>query len=879
MPMPSICPPADVSLTPSLQTSSLPPASSHTIPNQTNAQTSSPVRAIRDQPVMSGAAQFETQQTPLARQERMTDCWSTVGSSMSGGRSQKDLHHDPSPTFSASPYPQAAGYHIPYPTLSGAHFQQRFPQYYPEYEAGTSYRQSDPFTHQQMSFEGTQPLLTTTSLARSFDAGAGSYYPINGEAKSWESTVTPDKREVAGQKRKREKNVKPTPPSSDKSVKTPKKGKPAAERASKRVKVEDQSRRDSISPVPQTQLPTPPSTGKELSGASLPNHLRIPAEASLEKQPFEDSQEDAERKPSLLVARVEGQGRNIILNVNDQVVSIEQPDSSVAGKKIPRTTTLPALTIADNGMALFATEEVLESEMAWLENGARSPPSSPDLVMQTPTMTHDVVEDLDTPPQDKEERLSKRFAAFDEDIPTAMETMVSTRVEQFGRVAVRKDTALRFLGLETNAPVMEEETHQDDVPIAGSSKLVKPVWPDDMAPWSFAGGVRKERARREEKERASMLKRYLETSSDESSDEEFVITMTIGKGKGKNALRMLPEEAQTRPRYGRNMDSLDADAKTALLVGIRNRPLPVIQPGVVACICGASNAAGMGSMIPCASCRTWHHIACCGFEDDSQIGPQWMCSACQSQAIAMSTPARSTPRPMYAQSDERSAFKGELLNVALAPSPMFAGSAMAANTRTPLHRAVQSPGRPHRSRILSYGTTDMWSYTEDTAPPSTPIPSRTLSDRFSTPRIDDAPFDVTSTPSRHIDFNFGQPSLFSLTPLGGRTRMPSAMFDGMTPLQRRNPSVNQAFSESIIPSRHGHDFFRELNRGANPIAPYTTDLQASPRRSLGLLGAHPVSPSPFIAGHRRNLSANKLSSMRSSSSRSGLGLGAAIEED
>lgn len=178
----------------------------------------------------------------------------------------------------------------------------------------------------------------------------------------------------------------------------------------------------------------------------------------------------------------------------------------------------------------------------------------------------------------------------------------------------------------------------------------------------------------------------------------------------------------------------------------------------MACNCGSQDTVSSGPMVSCAACRTWHHVVCCGV-DETAIG-QWCCPRCQAQAVAMSTPAPSIGRA-YAQSDERfSAFKGEHTSIALAPSPMFGlkrnFAQAAAEAQTPLNRAHGSPSsRPHQSKILSYGT-DMWNaYIEEpsSAAPSTPGPTRT--GRFSTPGIEDAPFDVTSTSFRHLDFNFG----------------------------------------------------------------------------------------------------------------------------
>jgi hypothetical protein len=72
-----------------------------------------------------------------------------------------------------------------------------------------------------------------------------------------------------------------------------------------------------------------------------------------------------------------------------------------------------------------------------------------------------------------------------------------------------------------------------------------------------------------------------------------------------------------------------------------------------------------------------------------------------------------------------------------------------------------------------------------------------------------------------------------------------------------------------------HDFLRDL--GKEPGAAAT--IPGSPQQARwahGLLGSQNLSPSPF--GHRRSLSGNKMSSVRSSS-RSGLGLGLPLERE
>jgi hypothetical protein len=368
----------------------------------------------------------------------------------------------------------------------------------------------------------------------------------------------------------------------------------------------------------------------------------------------------------------------------------------------------------------------------------------------------------------------------------------------------------------------------------------------------------------------------MEVSGDEDTDEELSYPSVQGKGKGKSVAHLVNAPDPGEPRRRIRTD-INADAKSALLTVLRYRSLPPIPVGIVTCACGARSANGVSAMVACTNCQTWHHTLCNGI-DDNQIPSRWWCPNCENQVMNMSTPAP-TPRRAYAQSEERSsAFKGQADHIALAPSPIFVSSSQFSHAgpsvQTPVNRsgAASPTSRNHRSRILSYGT-DMWApYGEEPGmlpTPSTPVPS---DHRFTTPRIDDAPFDVTSTPSRHIDFNFGGPgvnSLFSLTPLGGRSRVPTNMMTD-TPLTYRQRLTSQSESQSLMGGRH--DFLRDL-AGPSNMPPLSPAAVAVARRVPALLG--PSSIGSVGLGHRRTLSGNKTSSVRNSS-RSGLGLGMPI---
>ncbi|WWC58050.1 uncharacterized protein I303_100585 [Kwoniella dejecticola CBS 10117] len=914
-------------------------------------------------------------------QELLTDWQPSLSSFGNGLRREKDsLSAVASPTYShlsatesqshspaaqSSPYPHGQtvvingpgpSYHHPYPTLSGSHLQPmpvqpsprlsplgQSPAYYPtpqvEYDVFQAPSQSvpaseqvspDPYldqatfsAQQSTNYEGATPLLTTTTLSRTYDSTIPSYYQTSTDGRRSWNQATPDK-SAPITKRKREKQASKETPTSGKALKTPKRSKKQQQqqdessggRASKRAKMES-------APTPTVQLPTPPSSGKESSIIHLPPHVHLPIQYEEVMTPIEEEeteQVDPSARRALVITRHQEEGRKLGLFG----ISQGDPEEPISPEDAPspRTTTIPALTTDESGLASLATNEVLESEVAWFEDRARghqSPPSSPDLVnLRTPTMSHDqsLPDEEDISPEAQAQKIAKRLEAFSEHTINDEQPLVSTRIDLFGRVAVRKATAIKFLGLDRSTSLTEETRDEDeddwmDKPIASSSNVVlRPVWPDEEAPWALAGGSKKEKIRREESEKATLLKRYLETSSDDSgSDEEGLMTMytTHGRGKGKSVSRLVSSasssstssDRDSRRRVGLPTTGIEASAsaRSALLFSLRNRAVPVIPAGVVACVCGTNNTNGMGSMISCAACKTWHHIICCGIEDESKIGSNWWCNSCESSSRSIvHTPstrsvAHSTPRGRYSQlADPRSsAVKSDIGHIALAPSPMFVTSAHhsgpgMASTRTPINRVVNSPKRPERARMLSYGS-DMWAFTENdnnnAGPPSTPAPI--MGDRYSTPRIDDAPFDVTSTPSRHLDFNFGQPSLFSLTPLGGqgRSRVPSTMLIDGTPIRGISVARNISFSGPIIGSAppgesigtaiSRSDFFRDMNK-STPGGPRDRGgagdenfPPVSPRWPVGLLGAHNLSPSPFSHGHKRNLSGNKLSSMRSSS--------------
>lgn len=251
-------------------------------------------------------------------------------------------------------------------------------------------------------------------------------------------------------------SIKDTPPATTKPLNTPKRVKRAEEgntQATKRIKVESGQNGN-------TQLLIAPSIGREIAPSVPPPQLTLQDDEE-EFLPIEESAEaGSSTRTGLVITRCVELGR--VLAMKGYAEEVERIKTTAEVLWLPRTTTIPVISADESGLAHLTTNEVLESEIAWLERGGRgtSLPSSPDPVqLQTPTMLH---EDLSgNSPVTRANKTQKRMQAFLEG-KKQDEPMVCTRIAEFGRVAVRKDVAARFLELDRNSAVLVEEIPEDD---------------------------------------------------------------------------------------------------------------------------------------------------------------------------------------------------------------------------------------------------------------------------------------------------------------------------------------------------------------------------------------------------------------------------------
>lgn len=835
------------------------------------------------------------------------------------------------------PHMQAGPSHYPPPTT-----------YYPGAENG-EYSYSTPIrpSHAQMppmTYNGAQAQAhagpgPSSMSGRPMDGPMSMPPHAGGQSQMW-AMATPTKAPAPAKKRGRPPKVRKE---GEGPVETPQKKhqhRTSTDSGGSNHRPQKRAKKDSGS---SHQLPTPPTTADAPFAPDLPvptrfyhdqpgepthpvsqlptsqhPHSQLPTPQAL-TVPLDSAstvgQSDSARPATSLAITRDADGRKLEFGGASGSAGGAGGEESAQSERVERTSIhppryvgVPSLVTNDAGVVYVDNHNVLESDMAWLDNAPSTPRTTPadSTVLHTPIAQHEhdamLFADVAETPATKTRKADKRMEAFNQSTPLRGPDAASAAlsIARIGRVVAVSQIS-NFLGIDSNARATQETDMRDmfEVPAgtSASDTVVKPNWPE-ASHWSSVKGSKQ---LREEKQRAAALHRYFESASEESSDDD-----TSHPGHRRTGSRSNKRKADRlfdmsyRQRTQSNVEAAMTDASYALLLAIRGREVRPVEPGVVGCICGTQDTQTRGSMIRCEACKTWSHLSCYRLDQvpHAYERPFW-CQGCQTRAMATATPVRAPRDLLYTQSEERSsALKRQASDIALAPSPIFPSFNQAAShSRTPLGRAIASvgtPGTAARARMLSYNDNEFWAMYDDTgaAPGAPSTPNHHKSDRFSTPKVDEVPFDVMSTPSRGVGFDFGQASFFSLTPLNGRGRVPSgAGISALTetPFRPRNVSFGQPLTD-VGPSRS--EFFRDLNRAngsasasgagpSGPTAPHTDGaVPASPSSSRwgpSLLGAQHLSPSPF-GGHRRTASGNKMSSLRSSS-KAGAGLGFGIDDD
>jgi hypothetical protein len=597
-----------------------------------------------------------------------------------------------------------------------------------------------------------------------------------------------------------------------------------------------------------------------------------------------------------------------------------------------RTTLAPSLRTLDDGTAIVQERAVLRSDLAWLCQAA--PKLAPEakieeeegqdwnelgqLALTTPRRAKvETVEETNS--AKKRKRLEA--SADSRDLPATVAMLPAspskrrgkyspstdlgssiTSVEHFGRLAIKQELALRFLGLDGSHVESEAKADGDEEkdsepakvtadrhsrekqsPISISTKSTRatnailahaPDWPDSMPPWTQEVDWLQKRQLQQttmlEREKTSSLERYLEApSEDESSDTDSrAVLMKHLKERGRTSKTSSDaREAVLRAKQkGKTLVERDLEIGAAL---------PIISPAEEAgCLCGGLNEEG-GGMVCCDGCSTWYHLSCCGIASEDELEDQWFCRRCDVEGpvshvldsppdpigVPVTPKLRQALGPTFSATDETArSYHAHTSDAALAPSPTFSPGAhfptplmdtpaLYASPRLPSGSSVASksviPGSPR-----TYTKPRIVSYAEHYNICQTPgAPDSDYKKIYSTPKFEDF-FDtgVMQSGSTPVQRNGGSP-----TPLN-KPRIGGLGFPAFT-----TPTTSQNFLRSLQIGATGStpalDFLPSSASGASqspfPISPVLSS--AANRYKYPSVITDSISPSPYRE-HRRQVS-------------------------
>jgi hypothetical protein len=524
-----------------------------------------------------------------------------------------------------------------------------------------------------------------------------------------------------------------------------------------------------------------------------------------------------------------------------------------------RTTLAPALWILDDGTAIVEKRAVLQSDLGWL---CQSPPKLVLELQPEEEHGHDCNQmrqlALATPRRTKGESVEgtssakkrKRLEAFasgrghmaaasmppvsptkrrGKSSPSSDQPSPTTSIEHFGRMAIKQELAMQFLGLakpsdfdfEAKAPKIEKDSKPSKVlvdcnplesesptsPMSNEGESVStqaqhrvapnvPDWPDLKPPWAHEATWQQKCQLQQiemlDKEKASSLERYLSASSeDESGDADSrIVLMTHLKARGKTSKTSSDAREAVLHARQKGKPFLKRDLEAGAV-------LPIITPAEEAgCLCGGHNEEG-GGMVCCDGCSIWYHLSCCGIETEDELEDQWFCQRCDPSE----TPARTehvlnsplepvgvpvTPRlrqalgPTFSATNETSrSYHAHTSDAALAPSPTFSPGAHFPVSLMDTPALYAGPRIPSGSSVASKFATPgtpmthpkprIVSYAEHYNVCQTPgAPDSDYKKIYSTPKFEDF-FDtgVMQSGSTPMHRNPGSPTPLNKSRLGG----------------------------------------------------------------------------------------------------------------
>ncbi|EGO19540.1 hypothetical protein SERLADRAFT_479085 [Serpula lacrymans var. lacrymans S7.9] len=305
-----------------------------------------------------------------------------------------------------------------------------------------------------------------------------------------------------------------------------------------------------------------------------------------------------------------------------------------------------------------------------------------------------------------------------------------------------------------------------DMNIDGDHSTDAPNWPDSEFPWRLRAEQRTNLTEAEQEERLHWIGKFLDRDSDDDDVEDDAFGFHRSEnpdkvlGDGEHGRLLLPQ------RTGKSLQTAllsgdPADARIALLSKRSLRSLAYKKPrrngrnadmneDGIDCVCNGRNDGE--ELVQCDQCHTWYHLQCIGIRNVKELGREedpWFCPPCV-EVMGLPSPRE----PTFVPTDEKLTH-----NPAYDP-PFFQGSfQMSPATPWGPSRPPKTPPR-NNNATAGFSSGSSWDEPSKQGPVTPQFPSQsarvyTTPGPFDNIKLDESPYDPTSTPSRGI--NFGPP--------------------------------------------------------------------------------------------------------------------------